>query len=128
MAKKTIRFASFKYTDKDGVHRVAFRGDTVNLPDSEVERGERVGAFGDPNAAPAGELDVLTADSTDEEFDAWVATAKNKEIEDFLRTDEGNPLAERILESEGRVAAAQQKDVRAGVEKAVKAAVDARSA
>jgi hypothetical protein len=46
MAEKTIKVASFWYSDANGLERTALRGDTVDLTDdADVERGERLGAF-----------------------------------------------------------------------------------
>ncbi|WP_326564551.1 hypothetical protein [Micromonospora peucetia] len=46
MAEKTIKHASFWYTDGDGLHRVASRGEKVDITsDADLKRGEQHGAF-----------------------------------------------------------------------------------
>lgn len=135
MSERTIRFASFKYTDSNGVHRIAFRGQTVDLPGTEVKRGEKLNAFlkDEEELEQNGDLTTLTADSTDEEFVAWIKAATNDEVSSFLSAepDEGQPsnadLAERILDAEAQAAKDQNRSIRVGVEKAVEAAVAGRS-
>lgn len=45
MGKRTILFSSFAYTGSDGRSLWAQRGETVELSDEDIERGERLGAF-----------------------------------------------------------------------------------
>ncbi|MFF2060033.1 MULTISPECIES: hypothetical protein [Actinomycetes] len=46
MTEKTIRVAVWEYLNHEGKRRFAYFGDVVDLPDSEIERGEQVEAFG----------------------------------------------------------------------------------
>ena len=46
MAEYVIKHGSFWYTDADGLHRTALRGDRVELTsEADVKRGEAHGAF-----------------------------------------------------------------------------------
>lgn len=46
MAEKTILHASFWFTDENGLHQTATRGETVDITnDADLKRGERHGAF-----------------------------------------------------------------------------------
>jgi hypothetical protein len=45
MGKRTILVSSFAYTDPEGRSAWAQRGDTVELSESDIERGERLDAF-----------------------------------------------------------------------------------
>ena len=45
MAEKTIKLASFWYLGEDGIERTALRGETVELGEADVARGERLGTF-----------------------------------------------------------------------------------
>lgn len=133
-----IRHASFKYTDANGNHQVAQHGATVEIPESEYERGSKFNAFleeGEEKSIPSeSELTEITINSTDEEVVAFVKAASVDEISAFLATppDEGaeapnSDLAERILDAEAQAAKEQERKVRVGVEKAVEAAVSSRS-
>lgn len=127
--KRTVRHASFKYTDENGHHQVAFRGAEVSLTTAEIERGEKFHAFftkaDGAEAENPGELDELNDNSTGEEFVAWIKNASVKDVEKALEKNDG--LAEDILEAEAQAAKDQDRDVRVGVEKAVEAAVSHRS-
>lgn len=54
MAKRTLAVATWEYTIK-GRDRRAYFGDVVDLPASEIKRGEAAGVFGqkEPKASPA---------------------------------------------------------------------------
>lgn len=45
MPTRTLGVALWEYRDQDGRRRRAYYRDTFDLPDSEVERGERAGVF-----------------------------------------------------------------------------------
>jgi len=48
MARKTIRVAVWEYRTDEGKRRLAYFGDTVELPESEIERGTLAGVFDQP--------------------------------------------------------------------------------
>lgn len=126
MATVTIRHASFKYTDEDGRHQVAFRGQTVDIPQDEVKRGEAFNAFTDGGEPEDnGTMSALSAEATDQERIAWVKQAKVDEVGEYL--DEHPDQAEAILDAEHQAAKEQDKEPRVGVVKAVEQVVAARS-
>lgn len=134
--ERTIRHASFKYTDANGHHQVALRGQTAAIPVSEIERGEKYDAFLSDTTdelEKAGTPETPTAESTDEEFKAFVRDATVPEIEAFLHYEDEDgstpnyDFAERILEAEYQVAKDQEKDPRTGVVKTIEQVVAARS-
>lgn len=54
MSDRTIKVAFYTYSPEPGISRVAYRGDTVDLSDEEVERGEALGAFeGSDDSTPS---------------------------------------------------------------------------
>lgn len=124
--EKTIQHALLRYTDEHGATQLAFRGQTVQIPEDQVERLESLGTFtqevGEEPTNNGTMTDTLTADSSDEEFQAWVRSATNDDVSALL--SENPNLAERILTAETQVKDGQP---RAGVEKAVQAAVESRS-
>ena len=52
MAEKTIRVAVWEYLNAEGKRRLAYFGDTVEIPESEIAKGELVDAFGIDSVAP----------------------------------------------------------------------------
>lgn len=46
MAKKTVRVAVWEYRNAEGKRRLAYFGDSVDLTEDEIARGEAVDAFG----------------------------------------------------------------------------------
>jgi hypothetical protein len=84
---KTIAHALFWYTDPDDEkrERTALRGQTVDLLDADVARGEAAGAFtaevGDePDAPTDSRMAPLPESPTDVEYDAYVDAAKVDEV------------------------------------------------
>lgn len=54
MARKKIRVAVWEYRNDEGKRRLAYFGDSVELPESEIARGTAAGAFDQPEPpAPA---------------------------------------------------------------------------
>lgn len=83
--RKTISHALFWYLDGDGVERTALRGQTVDLIEADVTRGEEAGAFttevGDEPAAPEGShLTPLTDTPSDAEYNAYVDSGLVDEV------------------------------------------------
>jgi hypothetical protein len=66
MATKQIRVALWEYTNAEGKRRKAFFGDIVDLPDDEVERGEKAGVFGPATGSDAALAAIVGADRVDE--------------------------------------------------------------
>lgn len=52
MAEKTIRVAVWEYLNAEGRRRLAYFGDTVEIPESEIAKGELVDAFGIDSVEP----------------------------------------------------------------------------
>lgn len=48
MAEKTVRVGLWEYFTEDGLRHLAFFGETVDIPESEIERGEKANVFGPP--------------------------------------------------------------------------------
>ncbi|MCV7230672.1 hypothetical protein [Mycolicibacterium komossense] len=48
MAKRVIRNAIWRYKDTNGKFRIGYFGNEVDLPDDEIERGDKLGVFTAP--------------------------------------------------------------------------------
>jgi hypothetical protein len=85
--KKTIAHALFWYRDPadEKVERLARRGDTVELLEADVKRGEEHGAFTakvgqEPDAPTGSTLPDFPAEGSQQEQDSWVDAGKVDEI------------------------------------------------
>ncbi len=82
MAERTIYLSAFPYTDGNGVGRWAQRGETVDLGEADVERGERLGAF-ESLEAPVIPADAETGEvpaGTITEVLAWVGDDQERAL------------------------------------------------
>lgn len=88
---RTIAHALFWYADPDQpkVERMARRGDTVDLLEADIARGEAHGAFtGKVGAEPEvsqGTLLDFPAEGSEADQDAWVTSGKVDEVVDYVR-------------------------------------------
>lgn len=73
MPKKTIRVAVWEYRNAAGKRRLAYFGNVVDLPASEIERGEALDVFGAPVVET--EVEVETADPDTQGGDGEAALA-----------------------------------------------------
>jgi hypothetical protein len=101
--KRTIRHALVRYTVKKGERssfETAFRGQTVDIPDDQVERLDALGATVLPGVVleRPGTMSLLPHTASDSEILNWVIGATE---------DESNDLAAERPEMAERIAAAQ---------------------
>lgn len=110
--KRTVRIRGFSYFENDTdplsgdtirVERTATRGDTIEVEEPQAERGDRLGAFGDPAArdgeeavAPVSGSDLSLAG--DDELVAFVESANASDVVDAAGNDPA--LARRLLDAE----------------------------
>lgn len=104
--------------------RLARRGEVVELTEADAAEGDKLGYFYPPeeDVEEDGEpVEAEVPDMSDDELDLWIAGEESDSVptvQDVLEAADGDAEnAERLLASENRVAAANKRDVRAGVEK-----------
>ena len=96
------------------VDRVARKGETVDFPEAEVERGERLGAFvtEGEEAATADSSALSVEQMDDEELESWIRE-KKPTVQQVVEASGGNPeIARRLYDAE---LAASGGDPRQGV-------------
>jgi hypothetical protein len=109
MAERTIKILSFNYSDAEGNWRTAWQGQSVELSEEDIARGEEAGAFVTEEVA-ADEAGAISLESTDEELEAFVKDAKISKVVEAAGQDA--EFAKRLLEAEN---AATGNDPRKGV-------------
>jgi hypothetical protein len=111
MAERTIGHALFFYyvEGKDPatgrsllIEQTAYRGQTVEVPRKEdLDRGERVGAFRDPDAAPVSEPAVPARAAVDMSDDELLAAIADANADETVAMAQGDPeQARRVLAAE----------------------------
>lgn len=99
MAEKTIRVAVWEYLNAEGKRRFAYFGDTVEVPESEIAKGELVAAFGAEAIEPGKNADTEAPAESAGKLDrpknaapkpAWEAYAASRGVEgvDDMSKDE----------------------------------------
>lgn len=116
MAERTVRILGFRYTDEEGVERMARTGQTFDFSEEDAARGDADGAFV-TQEEEAGET-TIGPGSTDEELEAFVKDANVKDVVGAAGGDA--TFAQRLLEAEN---AATGNDARSGVAKGLAAVV-----
>jgi hypothetical protein len=104
MAKFKVRHALLSYVDDKGVARNAFRGQVVELTDSEAQRLMPYGAITPPDQElqSPGVLMPLSASPSDEEIIGWIAAANASEVGALVtERPEMRPRVEAALISVG---------------------------
>lgn len=111
MPERTIRFVFYNYEDENGSIRTAHRGETVDLSEAEIARGEAFGAFeGSADTEPGGAGDsgsegVVPSELTDEQIDDLSGSALDDACEMAgIDTTTGGSL------SNGGLSAAEKRD------------------
>jgi hypothetical protein len=102
--------------------KIADQGETVELSDQEIERGEALGAFEGTDSVPSapmvdgnsrqevearGEAPLNLATATDDQLDGWVAGATAADVTDAAGEDPA--LAGRLLDAEERATDGQPR-------------------
>lgn len=80
MATRTLGVALWEYRDNSGRRRRVYYGDTFELPEPEVERGERADVF-----ATAGAVDDPTEGSTNAELVDWLVERRGADRDTIRR-------------------------------------------
>jgi hypothetical protein len=125
MAEKTIRIRFFTYNvevdhpsdpgEKMIMSQTAWRGETVDLNDADVKRGEAIHAFvgSEPEEAESSAGVALDLDSaSDAELAEWIENDKPT-VQEVVDAADGDPeLADRLLDAEN---SATGNDPRKGV-------------
>lgn len=78
MATRTLGVALWEYRDHDGRRRRAYYRETFELPDPEVERGERAGVFAPVDDMPA-------SDSTNRALVDWLVAHRSVDRDEIKR-------------------------------------------
>jgi hypothetical protein len=79
MANRTLGVALWEYRDHDGQRHRAYYGETFELPDSEIKRGDRAEVFAPvPNGTPAAPEPATVADGLP------AKTSTNRALVDWL--------------------------------------------
>lgn len=117
MAERTVRILGFRYTDEEGIERMARQGQTFDFSDEDTARGDADGAFVTEETAVVGEA-TISAASTDDELEAFVKDAKVGEVVEAAGGDA--EFANRLLEAEN---GATGGEPRSGVLKGLTAVV-----
>jgi|GEM_PF-4973210 len=97
MSTQTVRVCGFRYTDHNGIERVAHNGEVIDFSDEDTARGLEVGAFVTEETAVVGEA-TISAASTDDELVAFAKGAKVGEVVEAAGGDA--EFANRLLEAE----------------------------
>lgn len=128
MVERTVKIKGYTVSQGDDVpDRLARRGEVVEISREEAERGDELGYFyteDELNPEVEVEADETTeapvseewvSEASDDELDLWIAGDEDgtPTVEDVLDAAGDNAeSAERLLASEVRVAAQQERDVR----------------
>lgn len=125
MTKKVIKHALFTYATPDGGEAVALRGQTVDLSDEDVARGERFDAFTDGGAPqPVGQLSPYPLDGGQAEQDAWVTNGTVEEIVDAVGARP--EIAASVVTAEQRRGASARKTLLSALSESTTSSVPTR--
>ena len=112
-----------EFTKEERPHsRIARRGEVVEVTEEEAARGDALRYFytEDDEVEATEVVDASVPEMSDDELDIWIAGdegAKPTNSEVIAAADGGAESAGRLLAAENRVASAEDRDVRVGLEK-----------
>ncbi len=113
-----------EFTKEERPHsRIARQGETIEVTEEEAERGDALGYFVVYDEVDEDDevIEASVPDMSDDELDIWIAGDEDNKAptnaEVIAAAENDVESAERLLASENRVAASEDRDVRVGIEK-----------